>query len=107
MYKRRFAARQALSGLLAVIVLPFFALAKPPDLPVRLQVDCEVKTVTADDSAGSGVEAPLDIRAQGAALDELVGALCPGLADLLEVCWRKVTHWLPVTCAPDCCLEPA
>lgn len=101
MLLRSFPARWALAGLLAAICLPFLAVAKPPDLPNNPKVECKpqvVETSTGVVLAGLGVSSDV--------AEDFVGTFCPGIGDTLESCWRTLTRWLPVTCTPDCCVEP-
>lgn len=122
---KRFQARMALGGLLVAVCLPFLAVAKPPDLPIRSVVECEdqppprvgeIKVLgnfaCADGNLhGKGGSYPLSIfvldpncegpfsaiLAAPTLLDDLKGLVCPGVEDVVESWWRTLLKHLPVT----------
>lgn len=113
MSTRLFTARQALAGLLVAVSLPFLAVAKPPGLPVRVLVDCQTPAVQDKDGHtlfGRGVNTDAGLGGvvrlrETASFEDFIGTFCPGVGDTFEACWRTLTKWVPVTCAPGCCTE--
>src|SRR5262245_10007041 len=104
----RSSSRWALLGLLAAISLPFLAVAKPPDLPVRATVECEEKPaqprqgslligIAVNSDKGTPYildpdsDHPLkDLLVNPEVQEQFKGVFCPGIDDLMEACWRAL-----------------